>query len=113
MVLMILTKHDNCEYTFYNLIIDKNNDDITIVIMIVMTLILKMKKFFYTIHQEQDGDYLNYDKYEYEKASMFLMVTMMMMMVGSDKENCKCSYGKLCLILMVTIKTDDNSSYRA
>ena len=114
MVLMILTKHNNCEYSFYNLIVDKNNDDITIVMMIMVALILKTKKSFYTIHQEQAGDYLNYNKYEHEKAPMFLMITMMMMMVvGSDKNNCKCSYGKLCLMLMVTKKPDGNSSYCA
>lgn len=46
-----------------------------------MTLILKMKKFSYTIRKEENGDNLNDNKYEYEKDFMFLMRIMMMMIL--------------------------------
>ena len=64
-----------------------------------MTLILKMKKFSYAIHKEEDGDNLNDNECEYEKDFMFLMRIMMMIMVVTNEDNSKCSSGKLCLIL--------------
>ena len=65
-----------------------------------MTLILKMKKFSYTIRKEENGDNLNDNEYEYEKDFVsYENNDDDDIMVVTNEDNSKCSSGTLCLII--------------